>query len=119
MPFRPFLLLIAQRLFELLVADAAACITGICLLHKLLEFTPEDRITPADALKHPFFELELEPEENALFNPLPTSPRVDQSRSANSNQGASKQGTAPQSIPALAPAIAQPVQQQPEPEREA
>jgi dual-specificity kinase len=89
------------------------------LLHKLLEFTPEDRITPADALKHPFFELELEPEENALFNPLPTSPRVDQSRSANSNQGASKQGTAPQSIPALAPAIAQPVQQQPEPEREA
>ena len=89
------------------------------LLHKLLEFTPEDRITPADALKHPFFELELEPEENAVFNPLPTSPRVDQSRSANSNQGASKQGTAPQSIPALAPAIAQPVQQQPEPEREA
>mmetsp|Transcript_7647 Transcript_7647/g.19480 ORF Transcript_7647/g.19480 Transcript_7647/m.19480 type:complete len:438 (-) Transcript_7647:87-1400(-) len=62
------------------------------LLFKLLEFTPEDRISPADALQHPFFALELASEENNDVVPSAaahlSSPRANQSRSANSNQRA-------------------------------
>lgn len=53
---------------------------------ELLEFAPEDRITPAEALKHPFFEMELEAVENvAPPSAHPSSPRVDHSRSAYSD----------------------------------
>lgn len=76
------------------------------LLSKMLRFAPEERITPAEALRHPFFELELAAEENVLPNAAyPHSPRAQYSRSATGNQRSSKQGTAPQGIP-IAPTVA-------------
>ena len=72
----------------------------------MLRFAPEERITPAEALRHPFFELELAAEENVLPNAAyPHSPRAQYSRSATGNQRSSKQGTAPQGIP-IAPTVA-------------
>ena len=68
------------------------------LMCKLLAFAPEDRITPTDALEHPFFGLDLAAEENPA-GVFTHSPRVQHSRSATSNQRGSKQGTVPQGIP--------------------
>jgi len=71
------------------------------LLRKLLAFAPEDRITPDKALEHSAFRIELPSEE--LIMPAnvhrTSSPRINQSRSGNSHQRASKQGTAPQAPP--------------------
>jgi dual-specificity kinase len=70
---------------------------------ELLEFAPEDRITPADALKHAFFDMDLASEENAVPTAAhPTSPRADQSRSAHSDQ---LQRAAGVSIAAVAPGV--------------
>lgn len=71
------------------------------LLLKLLAFAPEDRITPDKALEHSAFRIELPSEE--LIMPAnvhrTSSPRINQSRSGNSHQRASKQGTAPHPPP--------------------
>jgi dual-specificity kinase len=79
-------------------------------LLQLLKFEPESRITPENALKHDFFELELTTldatDEEVPSQSLAQSPRSPMySRSETGNQRASKQGTAPQSIavPAVVP----------------
>lgn len=65
------------------------------LLLRLLEFGPEERITPADALDHTFFSLDLKKEEPpaALHKPLSPGGRPHSSRSANSSKQGTVQGT--------------------------
>lgn len=71
-------------------------------LLQLLKFEPESRVSPENALKHDFFELEL-PTLDASDGEIPSqnaqSPGAQvYSRSATDTQRASKQGTAPQSV---------------------
>ena len=89
------------RLFCTLSSLRCTCLFSSPLPNtELLEFAPEDRITPADALKHQFFEMDLAAEDNVMPNVMPitaqpTSPRANHSRSAHSGAGVSIASVAP------------------------